>query len=587
MIAKHLDLPSLFPAGHIALSGLQPKPAISQFVVQRSVLPAKGKRLDIMKFAFTTLALMLASSTYACGSDEYEKCVSGCLVPNPTGGCIQGYKDCKCLPKIGGDVGKVGEAAKEAAGQVINETVKVGNDVLTTATTAAGDTVRTLQKAAGDTVTTVEKATGDTVTTVVKAGNDVVVNYTKAWKDTAEQTRKSLQDTVDAGRAITNFSVNQLKSAPTTLSNAEKRLREGKVVDAMWGLSIEPLQATEQNFATATQESQLIATAAASAAAVYGGPGGAAAYAAWSTYRATGNVEQALRAGLLAAATTQAGGAVSQMPSGTMGEVLKKSAMAGAAGGIAVAAAGGDEQAILDGFLKSGATVLVQAGTDKAKSFAPDAKDAWDTVHCISARDVDCLSKTTWAKDAQGRILTGPDGKPRIDPKKLDPQYYIGNWSQIDTASPQGKLLAAYTAISRLPNADAIPLMKNQWVLTWTAGKTPTMQYGAPSVVLTYVGPNPPFTSQVLYNGQLGGSGATPPLPTTQATSSAYACTIGTQRRWVTTTTKGKGCESIYKRQDGTQQIVWHSNHFPSICVTKAAEFVAKIAEQGISCKRQ
>ena len=150
----------------------------------------------------------------------------------------------------------------------------------------------TLQQVGGDTIATAQKAGGDTVRTFVKAGKDATATYVKAWKDTAEQTKKSFQDTVDAGKAATNYTINQVKAYETALNSAEKRLREGKVVDSMWGLAVEPLQASEANFAKATQESTLIATAAASAAAVYGGPGGAAAYAAWSTYRATGNADQ-------------------------------------------------------------------------------------------------------------------------------------------------------------------------------------------------------------------------------------------------------------------------------------------------------
>src|ERR1700757_2916104 len=108
----------------------------------------------------------------------------------------------------------------------------------------------------------------------------------------------------------------------------------------MWGLATEPAQSGEENFAKATQESEVINAAAGSAAAVYGGPAGAAAYAAWSTYRRTGNADMALRAGILAGGTSQLGSSVAKMPAGTTGEIIKKAAVAGAAGGISVAAAG-------------------------------------------------------------------------------------------------------------------------------------------------------------------------------------------------------------------------------------------------------
>jgi hypothetical protein len=63
------------------------------------------------------------------------------------------------------------------------------------------------------------------------------------------------------------------------------------------------------------------------------------------------------------------GTSVAQMPSSTAGDILKKAALAGAAGGISVAAAGGDEKDIKDGFLKSGGAVLIQGGTEKLTAF--------------------------------------------------------------------------------------------------------------------------------------------------------------------------------------------------------------------------
>ena len=520
--------------------------------------------------------LILVIGTFAavawagCPDDQVENCVLGV---------------CICSPRTERIVpGVIVPPAGEVANNVKRETEKLGQDTLTTIQKAGGDVVKTLQKAGGDTVATLQKAGGDTINTFVKAGKDATATYVKAWKDTAEQTKRSFGDVVDAATAATNFTINQLKSYQDSLGNAEKRVREGKVVDAMWGLSIEPMQSSEANFAKATQDSSLIATAAASAAAVYGGPAGAAAYASWATYRATGNADQALRAGLLAAVTAQGGSSVSAMPSGTMGEALRKSAMAGAAGGIAVAAAGGDERAITDGFLKSAGAVLVQAGNDKFKAYSPKAKDAWDTVQCISAKDLDCVSKTTWAKDAKGRILTDANGKPRIDPAKLDPQDYVGQWSGLDPNSVEGKQNAIMARISQLPKVEAIPLMKNKWVLSWTIGKTQAINYGQPTVVLTYVGENPPFISDVEY-----GRGDAMPAwidggPDAKS-GTVYACSLAGIGRTVSLAKKGGGCESLYRREDGKQETIWRSDHFPDICAGKAAAFVTKLRSMGCTSR--
>ncbi|WP_114947558.1 hypothetical protein [Microvirga calopogonii] len=359
-----------------------------------------------------------------------------------------------------------------------------------------------LKKANGDLFTTLKKAGEDSITTVYKAAGDTIATYVKAWRDVGDQAKRSFSDAVDAGKAAANFAQNQLRAQLDAAKNAEKRLRDGKVVDAMWGYGTEPLKSSEENFAKATQESTVINTAAGTAAAVYGGPGGAAAYAAWQTYRSTGNADMAIRAGLLAAVTSQTGSSIGQMPTGTTGEVLKKAAMAGAAGGISVAAAGGDEQAIKDGFLKSAGAVLVQGGTDRLKAYSPEAKDAYDTVQCISARDLDCVSKTSWARDAKGKILYDQNGKPRVDTSKLDPNQYVGKWTQIDPNSPAGKAQAIVMKASKLPKMDAIPVLKNKWVLTRSVGKEKDIPYAKPTVVLTYVGDDPPFTSKVVYGDE-------------------------------------------------------------------------------------
>lgn len=482
--------------------------------------------------------------------------------------------------------GEVLEGAKKAGEGVVKGVEQLGNATVTTLQNG----VKTLTTAGGDTVSTVQKAGGDTVNTFVKAGNDATATYVKGWRDASEQAKTSFKDTVDAGSAAVNFSINQLKSWDTAAKNAERRVRDGKVIDAMWGLSTEPVQASEANFYTATQQSTLVATAAQSAAAVYGGPGGAAAYAAWSTYRATGNADMAFRAGVLAAATTQAGGAVAKMPSGTMGEVVKKAAMAGAAGGIAVAAAGGDENAVKDGFLKSAGAVLIQASSDKAKAYSPKAKDAWDTVQCISAKDVDCLSKTTWARDAKGALLKDANGKPRFDTTKLDPKQYIGKWSTVDPNAPAGKLAKIYGDISKIPKTEAIPVLGSQWVLTWSIDKSPTIAYGQPTVVMTYVGPNHPFISSVTYGkGEKAPAwvAGKPAAASAENTQPQWTCHLAGLTRTVTVTRHGAVCEAIYARAIGGRQIVWHSDHMPEICATKAAEFVAKtLAPQGIKCSR-
>jgi hypothetical protein len=451
------------------------------------------------------LSLFFTTSVSACPECEEERCVPftgvcgcvrriGCTISVPVGTPRGSPVPVSPIPlpePIQKEVDKLGEGASHIE--------NLGGDIVKTFQKAGGDTVRTLQKAGGDAFATIHKAGDDSFKTMYKARGDAAATYVKAWRDVGEGAKQSFDDAVDAGKAVANYVWNQANAPIDAARNAEKRLRDGKVVDAMWGAATEPLKSSEENFFQATQESEWLDKAAGSAAAVYGGPGGAAAYAAWSTYRRTGNADMALLAGVGAGVTHQMGGSIAQMPTGTTGEIIKKAAMAGAAGGISVAAAGGDEQAIKDGFLKSAGAVLVQGGSDKLKAYSPEAGDAYETVQCISARDVDCLSKTTWARDAGGKILYDRNGKPRIDPRRLDPSQYVGKWSGLDPQSPEGKKNEFIAQISKLPEMEAIPLLKNKWVLTWNLGEKQDIPYKAPTVVLTYVGKDAPFTSKVSY----------------------------------------------------------------------------------------
>lgn len=554
------------------------------------------------------VCLTLSSPSWACHVCETNRCESGVCMCVPKNNCTVvpitrtitenaisiGIGP---LDNLGNAIGnglnnaaKAVEQGVKSVGKAVENiekgVEKLGNDTLTTVQKAGGDSLKTLEIAGKDTVRTFEKAGGDTVKTFERAGRDSTATYIKGWKDSADQTVRSFNDTVDAGKAAANFTSSQFGAQVDAYKSAAKHLQEKDVINAMLDLSVKPLQASDENFFKATQESAVINAAASAAAAAYG-PGGAAAYAAWSTYKSTGNADMAFRAGLFAAASAQAGASVAKMPSGTTGEILNKAAMAGAAGGIAVAAAGGDEKAVQEGFMKGAGTVLVQAGNDKARAFSPKIKNAMDTVQCISASAVDCISKTKWVRDIEGKFRFDSNGKPLIDTSQLDPQDYVGKWTketEDEIATTKREII---TKISMLPKTNAIPLMQNNWVLTWSLGKTPTIEHGKAQVVLTYAGPNPPFTSTVTYNK----AGVLPDWATEQGFIAGgvtdYTCTLANLKRTVKVTQKANGCEAIYRRDDGLQQLVWHSDHFPDICIGKASEFVEDLRSQGIACQAQ
>lgn len=454
-----------------------------------------------------------------------------------------------------------------------------------------------VQGGANTSIHIVQQAGKEAVKTVRQTAGDVTATYVKSWHDIFSQEKRSLDDATDAVKAAERFAGRQLGDTWEIVSSGPETVRRGRAIDEIWKLSVGPTQAGERNFAKATQESKVINQAAASTAAIYGGPAGAAAYAAWATYRATGDANQAWRAGLQSAILSQTGSLTGSLPTGTTGQILEKAAIAGAAGGIAIAAAGGDEKAISDAFLKSGGNVIIQGAMDQASAYSPNASDAIQTAQCISARDIGCLSHTRFAiKGRRGvqKYLLDKNAKLMVDSKKLDPVAYLGQWTGIKPNSPEGQVVAAVTSISKLPRTDYIPLLKNRYVLTSTFGSSSTVRGDRPSVILTYVGKSPPFDSTVRYQQHKFTSVAHQNPPTVQNPSThhasrkssqlLYVCPVGSIDRTIKVKMTDAGCDAIYRKIHEESQVIWHSDHNRSICVSKAADFAVKLKGMGIKC---
>ena len=128
----------------------------------------------------------------------------------------------------------------------------------------------------------------------------------RAAEHIIEEAGRGLENLEEAAHAIGKFAERQLDSAGERLSDAERRVREGKVIDAIWHFNTDGFRDTEENAALAAQESSLLNTVGQVAATAYGRPGGAAAYAAWYTYKETGDAELAIRVGIITGATSAA-----------------------------------------------------------------------------------------------------------------------------------------------------------------------------------------------------------------------------------------------------------------------------------------
>lgn len=193
--------------------------------------------------------------------------------------------------------------------------------------------------------------------------SNALTNPAKGIRDAAQTAMKAANDTIDAAKAAERYGERTISGSANILTDAESRIREGKVVDAVWHLGSDRLRLQNDNAAKLMQESEVARKIAEKAALTYGGPAGAAAFAAWYTYNnSKGDVGQALMAGTYAYIVFSGNAEAGKMPTGTVSEVVKKAATVAAVRGLAVGAAGGTQQEMLDTMAQSGGEVIVQSG---------------------------------------------------------------------------------------------------------------------------------------------------------------------------------------------------------------------------------
>ncbi len=191
-------------------------------------------------------------------------------------------------------------------------------------------------------------------------GQNLKNNFEKGVSDVGKEAEKANENLTEAITVTWEFLENQVDGMGKNLTNAQKRIREGKIVDAIWHIATEQLQNTEENFGTAVMDSSLLNNVATSLATIYGGPGGAAAYAAWYTYKQTKDLNFALKAGIITGVTSLGLSYTNGMQSETVGELMKKTLASSSIGAVAVAASGGSEKDIIDAFVKGAAMTIAR-----------------------------------------------------------------------------------------------------------------------------------------------------------------------------------------------------------------------------------
>jgi len=355
---------------------------------------------------------------------------------------------------------------------------------------------RAVEQAARDTGRAVEQGARDTGRAVEQAARDTGRAVEQGARDTGRAVEQGARDTGVAVQTLGRYAARQVRSQGDAIAGAARRVREGKFVDAVWHLAIDPLRDTERNAALAMQESDVLRAGAQVAASVQGGPPGAAAFAAWYTYRQTGDAELALRVGLISGAASAGFSAVGGLPADSAAQVAQKAILSGAVGGLAVAASGGDERAVLEGFVLAGGMVVVQAAYQNVTTHPLDARPAEGAAYCMTSVGAECSPEArAYVRDSQGNIRYDQNGRPLVDVRATEPRRpHVGTWSSADSAPlvGAGERSASMQAVARVPGMNAMALFHDQWSVSWKMDPVSNVATIPPAVIFTYHGTQAP-----------------------------------------------------------------------------------------------
>ncbi|WP_156653364.1 hypothetical protein [Methylobacterium sp. Leaf111] len=398
------------------------------------------------------------------------------LSPSEIFACESWNIGCEIRDKVTNPITKTADEGANTVKQVANEGVKVIEN-----TAKGGDAV--LKKAANE----AKKAIDQTVIAANKALDDTKNTATKGLSDTIKAYVKAGRDVVDAGKASIRYVKSTLTAYKETINDAETRIRQGKIVDAFWHASTDQYKHQSDSAFTAAQESEIINQGMATAASAYGGPAGAAAYASWYAYNQTKSLDVALRAGALAGITSAGYASAAGMPSGTVGETIKKAAMTGAIGGAAVAASGGDQDAVKTAFLKSGGMVIVQSGQAYVdKEYGTPTRAKIDS-YCTSAIGTKCsVVRERIEKESNGLVKFDAMGSPKVDTNVVLPNRQdIKLWS--NPAATNVDLENSIVGQNSTFTKDG------KWILSWDMEALVSKHKSVPAIALTYIGTGSSF----------------------------------------------------------------------------------------------
>jgi hypothetical protein len=334
--------------------------------------------------------------------------------------------------------------------------------------------------------------------TLPKCNEDICKVLDKAKNDVAAEAHRAVKNTGEALEATGKFLERTVQSSAHSVEDAAERVREGKLLDAAWHLAVDPIRKTEDNALLAVQESTILNTLAQLTASTLGGgaPGGAA-YAAWLAYRQTGNLELAMRVGMITGATAYTMAEVGTIPSqGFNAAMAKKTILSATIAGAAVAASGGDEAAIREALMRAGTMVVVQSLYQSVTTHSLDARPAKDEAYCLlTPTGAPCSPETTdvYLKDAEGNIVYETVGDRQVPVVRtitlLDPRRpHVGNLAAADQTFLNFERSAFMQGISRIPGMNAMSVFHDEWAITWKMNLVTNVSTIPVAVYFTYLG---------------------------------------------------------------------------------------------------
>lgn len=416
-----------------------------------------------------------------------------------------------------------------------------------------------------------------------------------------KETERAGRRTEDLGKSVGKYLERTARGTRDAYENAFEAARSGNLVDAFYSISFQTWENQERYAARAVQESSYLNTIASTAASVYGGPGGAAAYAAWYTYKATGDFDLALKTGVITGATSYSMSHVSSMPSSRWEQ---KALLAGAIGGASVAASGGDSDAVWDGFLKGGGMVIVQDGYKEYIGADLEGSHSVGEAYCMSSAislnasnsASGCLpEKESWVYDESGEVVS-------IDITKTDIRRpHVGLWAEASDGEQFFELherSGMMTSVSRVPGMNAMSIAHDKFSVDYNLNIIETVASIPPAIVLTYAGLGAPTYGLITKinieehrkSDQLEAVGSgydVREYSIENAAKATFVCTQGELTRTIVLDVPSKHpefvCRVIYQSEKGIK-VLWNARNDTEYCDPHLKQFVAKQLDWGWSC---